>query len=229
MQLNAIILAGGLGTRLREVVSDRPKPMALVNNRPFIEYVLQQMFTSKKISNIYICVGYMGQQIIDHVYSMKIPEGKHVYFSYEEELLGTGGAIKKVIKDFNLNEEDNIIIANGDSFLNFNIDDLYYEYSPCIASTYIDNTSRYGLLEVENSVIYNFTEKTGKSKPGIINCGYYCLPVKWFDIPLDKFSIETEVLIKHLPLRTVLSYGGFIDIGIPEDYKRASWMLAYQK
>lgn len=230
MQLNAIILAGGLGSRLREVVSDVPKPLAPVNGKPFIEFVLEQLFESKYIKNIYISVGYMGQMIIDHVQTMKIPEGKEIFFSFEKELLGTGGAIKKVITDFNINENENIVIVNGDSYLNFHIDELCsYYWNPKIMATYISNTSRYGLLTLSpsNQMIIGFREKTGFTEGGFINSGYYLLPVKWFKKEEDKFSLEQDVIIHHLPIQTELSYGAFIDIGVPEDYQRAKWLFKY--
>jgi D-glycero-alpha-D-manno-heptose 1-phosphate guanylyltransferase len=119
-KLDAIILAGGLGTRLREIVGDLPKVLALVNNRPFLDIILSFLHKSGCIQRVVIAVGYLADKI------MKEYTGRHEYdfeihFSGEKELLGTGGAIRKAL---DYTKTGDVLARNGDSYVDVNVVDL---------------------------------------------------------------------------------------------------------
>jgi D-glycero-alpha-D-manno-heptose 1-phosphate guanylyltransferase len=227
----AIILAGGLGTRLRSVVSDLPKCMAPVAGKPFLHYVITHL-KREGIQNFIFSVGYKSESIINFVNKEFLPAGKpasnDVQFSVEEEPLGTGGAIKLACeKVYN----HNVLVCNGDTLFKINPGKLsnfhLYHNSDCtLCLKPMNNFERYGVVEMNNDAsIKSFKEKQFY-KSGFINGGVYALDVKNFraeNLP-EKFSFEKDYLEKYVGKRNfyaVVQDEYFIDIGIPEDYERA--------
>lgn len=221
-----IILAGGFGTRLQSVVSDVPKSMALVNGRPFLEYILDHLefFSVKKVI---LATGYKHELIEAH-FGKKYKYLKLEY-STETEPLGTGGAIKKALA---LCETRKVLVLNGDSLFKVNIgklnDFMLVQRARCTLVLHqVEDVSRYGCVEADNrAVITRFTEK-GKAKgPGLINGGVYVLDKSLIDelqLP-DKFSFEKDFLEKYytgIPFHAMVCKQYFLDIGIPEDYEKA--------
>jgi len=232
----AIILAGGLGTRLRSVVSNVPKCMALVNEKPFLHYLIE--FLQKNgIEYFIFSVGYLHEVI--EKYLQENYSSLSYSMSLETEPLGTGGAIKLACTK---TSQENILVFNGDTFYKIDIYQLSKFHkekkSECTLSLKpMENFDRYGVVELnEDQSVKSFKEKKYYPK-GLINGGVYALNVSGFlknDLP-EKFSFEKEYLEKNIQpyadkkrLYGVIQNTYFIDIGIPEDYEKAQKELAFQ-
>lgn len=221
----AIILAGGLGTRLRDAVPGLPKCMAPVNGKPFINYIIQYL-QSQKIKRFIFSVGFLHEMISSHVEN-EFP-GLDSTFVIEEKPLGTGGAIHLSAQE---TQTENVLILNGDTFFKVNVAALFSLHeeknAACtIALKPMQNFERYGVVEInEEKKVLRFKEKK-KYNEGLINGGIYVLNVFSFikhSWP-ETFSFEKDYL-ENSPEKKKL-YGDlqdayFIDIGIPEDYERA--------
>lgn len=220
----AIILAGGLGTRLRSVIADLPKPMAAVNGKPFLHYLFQYL-SKQGITQVVLAVGYKYEPIRDFFGIQYM--GIKIQYSVEKEPLGTGGAIKKA---FDL-VEDEAYVLNGDTFFDVHLSDLRVFYfqtgSHMVLSLKpLQNFDRYGTVQVDRqNRITEFCEKKFMTE-GLINGGVYFFRKHLFSQmnTAEKFSFENEVLERYA---SSLKFSGkifdnyFIDIGIPEDYERA--------
>jgi D-glycero-alpha-D-manno-heptose 1-phosphate guanylyltransferase len=225
----AIILAGGLGTRLRSVVSDVPKCMAPVAGKPFLYYLIQYL-KKNGIEDFIFSVGYK-HEIIEE-YLQKNCAHLNYQICFENEPLGTGGAIKLACKK---SSEINVLICNGDTLYKINIEPFnrFHETmnAACTLSLkpmhYFD---RYGVVELnEDNSVKTFKEKQYYTT-GLINGGVYALNVTEFlneNLP-EKFSFEKDYLEKkvnskeeHPQIYGMVQDEYFIDIGIPEDYEKA--------
>jgi len=228
--MKAVILAGGLGSRLKSVVSDIPKPMADVQGKPFLEYLLLQL-KKWEIKEIIILIGYKAEYIKQYFKDGQ-SFGVNISYSEEKELLGTGGALKQA--QYLLNDNDEyFILMNGDSFFNIDFNELIKMQKDknafgIISMFKIKNSVRYGniIISKDNRII-EFVEKKkeiNEQTEQLVNGGIYLFHKKIFDyIPLKKSSLETEVfpeLIKKEKLYGKIFNGYFIDIGIPEDYEK---------
>lgn len=226
MPEEAIVLAGGLGTRLRSVVNNVPKPMALVCNRPFLVYIFEYLL-KQDIKHIILSVGYKFE-IIKNFFGNQYKNIKITY-AIENQPLGTGGAIKNSLIKTNQKE---VFILNGDTFFNINLKDFYNFHKNkksnlTIVLKKINQTDRYGIIEIDqNNKIVSFLEKV-KRKNVLINGGIYLINKDFF-LTLaseNKFSFEKDFIEKYyqkydfygLPFNEY-----FIDIGIPQDYARAN-------
>lgn len=227
----AIVLAGGLGTRLREAVPDLPKCMAPVNGRPFIAYVIRHL-SQQGISHFIFSLGYKSALFLDFL-STELPAGSYDIV-VEDEPLGTGGAIQYAAHKA---RQDDFVVVNGDSIFQTDIQEQaafhFVRQSCCtLALKAMQNVSRYGTVELtaEGSICH-FREKQFFEK-GLINAGVYlinkaCLLSK--GLP-DKYSFETDFLQRFYTEGNIYGIeqaGYFIDIGIPEDYQRAQTELTY--
>lgn len=224
--MQSLILTGGLGTRLRKTVENRPKSMALIRGRPFLEYLLWQL---KKygLREIVLCIGYLGDQIKEYFGDGR-KWGVNIRYSQERIPLGTGGAIKLAE---NLVKGDTLLVMNGDSFLDMALDELIeYHYQKkalaTLALVEVENVGAYGVVEIDKKGrIINFVEKSRCSSSNLINAGVYVFNRKLMNfIPRERrVSLEEEIFPKlvgndffGMPKKIY-----FIDIGIPENYKRA--------
>ncbi len=228
--LEALILAGGLGRRLRTVVSDVPKPMAPINGRPFLGYILDQL-TKSDFKKIYISVGYLADSVIEKFrYNYN---GLEIEYVRENEALGTGGAISKGLQRCS---EEWVFVMNGDTYLEPDyvsmLDFARAADKPIILGANLLDVSRYGVLVTKRGGLVSFGEKSA-SGPGKINAGLYCLP-RNLHTPQSAshpFSFEKDwlpYLIKEYGVG-VLEYSGlFIDIGVPEDLEKARNLFAMQ-
>lgn len=228
----AIILAGGLGTRLRSVVSDVPKCMAPVNGRPFLQFIIEYLL-NQGIDKFIFAIGYKSQLIIDFVNEQYPTLNKQ--FSIEEEPLGTGGAIKLACR---LASEKNVLILNGDTLFKIDIKQLADFHNSRAADCTLSlkpmrDFSRYGVVELNNDgSVSSFKEKK-QYETELINGGVYALNVASFlqeNLPLQ-FSFEKDYLEEYVDKRKMsglVQDGYFIDIGIPEDYERAQKELGGQ-
>lgn len=226
MTKKAIILAGGLGTRLRSAIGDLPKPMADIAGRPFLEYLLDYLIEND-FKKVILSVGYKAEIIISHF--GRNYKSIDIEYSIEDKPLGTGGAIKKAIKKLD-NSDDYFFVLNGDTFFDIPLDDLLEFHVQrkaviTIAFKSMEDSTRYGsvLLDYSNRII-GFIEK-GTFKNCLINGGIYVINIELFkslDLP-DKFSFEKDLLEAYY--KKMLFCGKnfnkyFIDIGVPEDYER---------
>ena len=219
--MEAIVLAGGLGTRLRSVVSDLPKPMAPIGNKPFLEYILKYL-QKNGITRAILSVGYKWETIKEY-FGYKW-ENIELVYSVEDEPLGTGGAIKKAMKQLKTGQ---VYIINGDTFFDVDLKSLVLEDNSklILSLKHMINFDRYGCVESDdNNLVKAFTEK-GYRESGNINGGIYLASKNIFDnFDLDeKFSFEEfmQVNFEELKISVKVFENYFIDIGIPEDYEKA--------
>jgi D-glycero-alpha-D-manno-heptose 1-phosphate guanylyltransferase len=223
----AIVLAGGFGTRLRQVVSDVPKPMAPIGDRPFLEVLLNSL-ASKGFNRIVLSVGFMAEKITNY-FGVKFA-GMELVYEIEAIPLGTGGAIAAAMKHC---QSDHIYIFNGDTFLDLEIQEIELAWQnnhrPIIVVREVPDTNRYGRIELRAGLVKNFLDK-GIDGPGLINAGCYIFrPDALSSFSSGTvFSIESDFLMRSI--RTCeydgfVTQGLFIDIGVPDDYKRAQHEL----
>lgn len=219
--LEAIVLAGGLGTRLKSVVADLPKPMAPIGDKPFLEYILRYL-KKNGIRRVVMSVGYKWESIKEY-FGDKFQNIELVY-CVEDEPLGTGGAIKKALT---LVKSAQVYIINGDTFFDVDLTDMVLKEGSklMLALKHMKNFDRYGCVEIDaNAFVTAFTEKCYRVS-GNINGGVYLTSRDIFDgYKLDdKFSFEEFIQnnFRNLKITAKIFDSYFIDIGIPEDYKRA--------
>jgi len=224
--MDVIILAGGAGTRLKEVISDIPKPMAPVRNKPFLEYVLDWLSQYSSVERIILAVGYKSEVIIQYFGD----SFKNIPLSYsnDPEPLGTGGAVLNALEHCC---SDTVLIINGDTYFPVNIDSFKEFHDNeggmvSIALKKMHDFDRYGTVEVKQSTITKFNEKK-YAEEGLINGGIYIIAKDRFEnknYPA-KFSFEKDVLEKQVTqnvLKGKVFDEPFIDIGIPEDYAKVA-------
>ena len=222
----AIILAGGLGTRLQSVVSDRPKCMALVADKPFLKYLLDYL-TLYKIDHVVLSLGYKYELILDWLKQQNYPF--KISYVAEDQPLGTGGGIKLATSKL---ESDTCFVLNGDTFFDVDlnkIQDFQIEKSADItlALKPMMDFDRYGSVKINDvDRILEFLEKQYCNE-GLINGGVYYLNKSIFDKHTypNKFSFEKEVLEAQIENLNIVGYSSdsyFIDIGIPSDYEKAN-------
>ena len=220
--ITAVILAGGLGTRLRGVVLDRPKVMAEINGRPFLSYLLDQL-TEAGIARVVLCTGHMAAYIEEHIGSKH--KGLLVDYSREETQLGTGGALK--LTDHMLNTKY-CLVMNGDSYAELDPVSLLATHEELgakitiVVKAVVDST-RYGIVWMdEDNTIRAFSEKSGATEGGLINAGIYLInSPELQEIPDDKpCSLEYDFLPRMTGkgLYGCEISGRFIDIGTPKSY-----------
>ena len=219
--MEAIVLAGGLGTRLRSVVSDLPKPMAPIGDKPFLEYILKYL-QKNGIKRAVLSVGYKWETIKEY-FGDKF-ENIELIYSVEDEPLGTGGAIKKAITQV---KNEKVYIINGDTFFNVDLQSLELQNDSklILSLKQMNEFDRYGCVESDdNNFVTAFTEK-GYKKSGNINGGIYLASIDIFDnYDLnEKFSFEEFMQDNFQKLKASVKVfdNYFIDIGIPEDYEKA--------
>ncbi len=229
MITQAIILAGGLGTRLREAVPDLPKCMAPILAKPFIGYLMDYL-QQRGIQQFIFSLGYKYNIVEQY---LKTQYGHlNLVYSVEEEPLGTGGAIKLACK---YSKDETAVVLNGDTYFKVDLPELdaFHDTrkADCtLALKPMKRFDRYGVVELNNNYAVSSFKEKQYYEEGLINGGVYALNTKQFlHEPLpDRFSFEKEYLEKFLNKGTI--YGiiqdeYFIDIGIPEDFERAQTEL----
>ena len=220
--VTAVILAGGLGTRLRRVVSDRPKVMAEINGRPFLSHLLDQL-AKAGIGRVVISTGYMAAHIEEH-FGLK-HKGLLVDYSREGPPLGTGGALKLA---GHMLDTKYCLVMNGDSYAEFDLVSLLASHEELgakitlVVKAVVDS-SRYGTVRMgEDNTIKAFTEKSGATEGGLINVGIYLInTTELQEIPDDKpCSLEYDFFpsMRGKGLYGCEISGRFIDIGTPKSY-----------
>jgi D-glycero-alpha-D-manno-heptose 1-phosphate guanylyltransferase len=227
--MQAIVLAGGLGTRLKSVVPDLPKPMAPVAGRPFLTWVLDRLVDAG-FERTVLAVGYRHEVIRDHFGESY--RGMALRYSIESTPLGTGGAIRLAADQVTALPA---FVLNGDTYLELDYRAMLDAHQQSRASLSVaicraPDVSRYGAVELEGDRIHDFLEK-GRAGLGFINAGVYLLSSEILQqIPSgEPFSFEQQLLVpqvKELRPLAFLAEGRFIDIGIPADFERAQQLFA---
>lgn len=227
--MEAIVLAGGAGTRLKSVVHDVPKPMAPVAGKPFLDYILSWCL-SQNVSRVIISAGYMHNVIIDN-YGGKWGS-MTIDYAVEDTPLGTGGGIKLALGKAS---QKDVFVINGDTWFPVSLGEMkkfhQEKESACtIAVAYVNDVSRYGTVKYDDSMLINAFIEKGLGDSHYINGGIYCLNRKFFFENTDStvFSFEKEFLEKLVNKNGFYAYPSgehFIDIGVPDDYFRAEKIL----
>jgi D-glycero-alpha-D-manno-heptose 1-phosphate guanylyltransferase len=224
MKKVAIILAGGLGTRLRRVLDVLPKAIAPVRGRPFLVYILENL-VNYHFTNVVLATGYKHIDIM--AFFGDSYKGLDLKYSVEKEPLGTGGALLKACGSV---ATESCFVLNGDTLFNIDFHDFerfYIENDPdiSVALKPMNHFDRYGSVTLEGDRISSFNEKRFCAE-GLINGGIYLLKKEWVvkHAPGEKFSFEKDIMEKRVKQDRITGYVSdayFIDIGIPEDYLRA--------
>ena len=231
--MQAIILAGGFGTRLQSIYNSGPKSMAPISGKPFLQYIIHTL-KNANIKNILILTGYK-YEFIENYFQNGSKFGVNIEYSRENKPLGTGGA---VFNSWNFLEDD-FIIVNGDTFFDINYKKMIdfvkqRRIKALIALTKVDNVERYGLVNIDNDYnVLSFIEKGAytqeKGVKKYINGGISYINKSVFQ-PFYKnwnnnaLSLENDLFIELIRTKILFALpfeGAFIDIGIPEDYNKA--------
>lgn len=224
--MQAIILVGGFGTRLRALFPDIPKPMAPINGRPFLAYLLDSL-QKQGITSVIFPVHYLGAKIQDYFQTQYA--GMQLTYIQENEPLGTGGAIVNALSL--VKSDEPLFVLNGDTFVKLNYRAMFHQHAQTqsvltLALRSVSDCSRYGKVVTDDGYIIEFREK-GESGAGLINAGVYLLHpglFKQYAMP-QQFSFEKDFLFPHLDTvkpQSFITDDYFIDIGVPDDYARAS-------
>lgn len=219
--ITPIVLAGGLGTRLRTVTGETPKVLAEVRGRPFITYLLDWL-RAAGFPKTCISIGYGAEMVMEVLGTEH--DGMEIIYSREYERLGTGGGVKLALESI---DTDAVLVMNGDSALSVCMADFVdfaaRENQPALLAVKVPDTARYGSLDVHDGVVHGFLEK-GRSGEGWINAGVYYLPREVVaTLPEGASSIETD-LLRQLTgrLKAMCCTADFLDIGTPEDFAKAA-------
>lgn len=224
-EIDVVILCGGKGTRLRPVVSDRPKSLAVIGDTTFLDILIDSL-TRKGFMHFILCVGYMKDQMKDHFNKR---DDISIIFSDEEEALGTGGALKNARS---LIRSETFLVLNGDSICDLDFEKFYHfhQNKNAVLSIVLVETNQpqdYGSVIVDPADrITNFKEKVTNSAHGLINAGIYLMQRDIFSYmpKMNHFSLETD----FFPEIILEKCAGFIikseliDIGTPDRYKKAA-------
>jgi D-glycero-alpha-D-manno-heptose 1-phosphate guanylyltransferase len=225
MSTEIIILAGGLGTRIKPILGDTPKCLAPIGEQPFLRYVIHY-FQSQGIQKFVFSLGHGHTEIETYLSSYKEP--LNYMICKEETPLGTGGAVLNALRFTSL---PSVWVANGDSFLSASLDPMASFFGMCgaecvVALTEVQDTARYGSVQLATDYkVTGFAEK-GNAGKGWINAGIYLLNKRLFtahEWP-ERFSFEQDYLNAYCATARFFGYryrNYFIDIGVPEDLQKA--------
>jgi D-glycero-alpha-D-manno-heptose 1-phosphate guanylyltransferase len=229
--MEAIVLAGGLGTRLQEAVADVPKPMAPIAERPFLEYLLNY-WADQGVDRFILSVGYKWEIIRSHFGSKY--KNATVEYSVEEKPMGTGGGVLLALN--RLTEKQPSLLLNGDTFFEVSLGNFLEAHNQSkaeisLALNQVTGEKRYDWVILdENNSIEAIEPRSEKLKSGLINGGVYLFSPEVFKSNdwdgTSKLSLENDIIPKAIhkkkKLQGFISSGKFIDIGIPEDYQAAA-------
>ncbi|MEZ5666635.1 MAG: nucleotidyltransferase family protein [Alphaproteobacteria bacterium] len=226
----AIILAGGYGTRLKSAVSDRPKPLAEINGRPFLDYQIAHLARAG-IRDVLLCVGYGAQMIVEKMGASC--HGARLRYIRDWPLRGTGGALRQALPAL---EASTVLVLNGDSFSGADLRKLVEAHAtrPNTQATMLlawrEDREAFGGVTLDDAgQIVAFREKQAGIGPGYVNAGAYVFSRSVLaGIPADRVvSLERDVLPAMVGkgLAGWVDEAAFLDIGTPENYFRAHSFL----
>jgi D-glycero-alpha-D-manno-heptose 1-phosphate guanylyltransferase len=222
----ALVLVGGMGTRLRPAYADGPKALAPIQGKPFLAYLLKSL-ADNGLSRVVLCVGYRSEQIERWLENERL--GLDIRCSHEDEPMGTAGALGLAYSRYARGER--VFAMNGDSILGLSLASMWQlhtarEAQATIALAHVRDTSRYGSVAVnDEGWVTSFLEKRPEQSSGFINGGVYLFEPSVMERVVDQrcISLEREVLPAQITngLLGFKSDGYFIDIGVPQDLARA--------
>jgi NDP-sugar pyrophosphorylase family protein len=231
MTFPALILAGGLGTRLRGVLADRPKVLAPVAGRPFLSYLLDQLQTAG-VQQVILCTGYRAEQLED-AFGQRYG-ALALSYSREPEPLGTGGAVRLALPHI---QTESMLVLNGDSYVDCPLADLIAwhrqrQFAGSLLLTRVADAARFGTVSVDDSgAIRSFQEKRGVAVPGWINAGIYLLARRLIEqLPEGRtVSLERDAFGRWLieGLGGYQRQAAFLDIGTPESLAQSEDFLRH--
>jgi mannose-1-phosphate guanylyltransferase len=236
--ITVFILAGGLGTRIRSLFPDHPKPLIPIYNRPFLEWQIR-LLAQQGFTKFVLCLSYLSEQIVNH-FGDGSDFGIEIKYSIEPTPLGTGGALKYAAEYF----QQTILLVNGDTYLETNYQNLIMQYnqiknaetSGALSLVYRQDTDRYGRVDIdEKNCITSFIARSLDLEPGLVNSGVYILEpsVLEFISPGQAISLENEILpgiIKsEQRLLGIHLDDAFIDMGTPEGYENLLNLLEHSQ
>jgi len=231
--LQAMILVGGKGTRLRSVVSDRPKPMAEVAGRPFVAWLLSSLH-AQRVRRVVLCTGYLAESIEEclgdgHAWGMELA------YSRDPFPLGTGGAVRHALPRI---EGRRFLVLNGDSFCRFDLPSLVHAHDEKDAKATLwlaeaQDCRRYGSVVLgPDGKVRSFVEKAAASGPGLVSAGVYLIDRDAVETLGNRrpFSLETDVFPGWIGngLYGVAAAGAHLDIGTPDSYAAAEEFLTQE-
>jgi NDP-sugar pyrophosphorylase family protein len=232
-----LILAGGLGTRIRGLFPDVPKPLAPIHNRPFLEWQID-LLTRQGFRQFIFCVGYLGTQIIDY-FGDGSKWGIEIKYAIESTPLGTGGAIAHAGEFIN----GTTIVLNGDTYFDTDYRELIDRHRQLVihrravlslVAIAKNDTSEYGRVTIDEELkVIEFQEKNPQLGAGLVNSGVYIIEPKILDYILKdtKISLESELLpeliIHNYGLFGIAIDGNFIDMGTPNGYAELTAALGF--
>jgi D-glycero-alpha-D-manno-heptose 1-phosphate guanylyltransferase len=230
---SALVLAGGLGTRLRSVVPDLPKPMAIVSGRPFLEHLLDY-WINQKVQHFVLSVGYRHEIIINHLGDHY--KGAKIEYAIEESPLGTGGGL--LLGAQKIGHEEPFLVLNGDTFFAVNLEKLIsfsniHKTDWCFSLFSANEVGRYMGLDISPQGFITSLQSTTAQMGRLANGGVYWVCPRALHqtgfLPGNKCSLEEDIFPAAFALGQrmigIEFPGVFIDIGIPADYNRASNLL----
>ena len=228
--IRAFVLCGGQGTRLRSVLVDRPKSMALISGTPFLQLLLDRV-RSQGVGDVILGTGYMAEKI-ESYFGSGSKLAMRIRYSREHEPLGTGGALKLAEPLIS----DPVLVLNGDSYVEWSLNPMLEFFRAkdvdlVVMLHAVADVTRYGSVALDNDGrVTQFVEKGAAAGPGLINAGVYLLRKQIVcDLPAGTaISLEREVFPRLLDrgVYGLVCTGLFIDIGIPDDLRRAQTLLA---
>ncbi len=229
--IDVIILAGGLGTRIRDTLGDTPKLLASVNDRPFLDFLIGRL-KGFGAGRLVLGLGHLGGRVEEHLKSHP-PEGIDIVTLIEPEPLGTAGALRFIAPRI---ESDPVMVMNGDSFTGADLCDFVQAHrrsgaEGSILATEVEDTAEFGRLNVSpEGRVLEFSEKdSGQTGPGLINAGVYLFSTAMMEKieAMEGPSLERDVFQSLAPgtLGAVVGQGPFIDIGTPERLAAAAEVL----
>ncbi len=226
LDMPAVLLVGGMGTRLRAVLPSTPKPLASIGKKSFLELLVRQL-RSQGIRHLVMCTGYLADQI-EREFGSGAAWDVVIQYSQESQPLGTAGALK--LAQPYLSDVPDFLVMNGDSFIEIDFSRLARFHRArgglaTLAVRQVDNAHRYGTVQVDaGDRVTAFLEKSGGDSPGLVNGGVYIFNRAVFEqIPEGSASLEKDVFPRILGqnVYALEQDGMFIDIGTPADYLRA--------
>jgi NDP-sugar pyrophosphorylase family protein len=228
--VSAFVICGGEGTRLRPVLSDRPKSMALISGTPFLQLLLDRL-RSQGVGDVILGTGYMAERI-ERYFGCENKLALRIRYSREHEPLGTGGALKLAEPLIS----DPVLVLNGDSYAEWSLVPMLELFTAkdadiVIVLQAVADVARYGSVALnQDGRVTEFIEKGIRAGPGLINAGVYLLRKKIVrGLPAaTAISLEREVFpsLLHRQVYGLVCHGLFIDIGIPDDLRQAQTLLA---
>ena len=222
--MQAIILAGGLGTRLKSITGDIPKALINISGKPFIDYQIEYI-RNQGIEEIFFALGYESNKLKKYISN----KYSNILYSVENKPLGTGGAVKLAIRNHYKKLDKSFFVLNGDSLIDINYQHLYdfhknKQSNVTIGLIEVDDVDRYGKIGTKNGDIIKFNEKSDNG-PGLINSGVYLFrkDIERLFPKEEKFSLENDFfpnLIGNNFKGVILKHSFFIDIGTTESFNQ---------